>query len=173
RRPTSLRRRARRPSERRAPLAARVRGSARTRFALGGSGVARADRRTSRSCGRPVRARRTGGARSTRPCALGRLHATTAPVANAPRARRRAMTVDAAYNEVERLTRRRARNFAYGIMVLPREKRRAIAAIYAFARRVDDIADGTLPEDAKRARLRALRGALSVDPGNDPMLVAL
>ena len=83
------------------------------------------------------------------------------------------MTVDAAYAEVERLTRRRARNFAYGIMVLPREKRRAIAAIYAFARRVDDIADGTLRDDEKRARLESLRGALSVEPGDDPMLVAL
>jgi phytoene synthase len=83
------------------------------------------------------------------------------------------MTVDAAYNEVERLTRRRARNFAYGIMVMPREKRRAIAAIYAFARRVDDIADGTLPDDEKRARLRALRTALGAEPGDDAMFVAL
>src|SRR5207248_4378775 len=108
------------------------------------------------------------------PCALGRLHATTAPVANAPRARRRAMTVDAAYNEVERLTRRRARNFAYGIMVLPREKRRAIAAIYAFARRVDDIADGTLPEDAKRSQLAQLHEALQQTVARDEaMLVAL
>ena len=60
------------------------------------------------------------------------------------------MIAEEAYAEVERLTRRRARNFAYGIMLLPREKRRAIAAIYAFARRVDDIADGSLPDDAKR-----------------------
>jgi 15-cis-phytoene synthase len=42
--------------------------------------------------------------------------------------------VDAAYAEVQRVTRERAKNFAYGIMVLPREKRRAIAAIYAIAR---------------------------------------
>lgn len=83
------------------------------------------------------------------------------------------MTVDAAYGEVERLTRKRARNFAYGIMVMPREKRRAIAAIYAFARRVDDVADGTLPEDEKRARLEALGTALGADPGDDAMLVAL
>ena len=39
--------------------------------------------------------------------------------------------VEAAYAEVERLTRQRARNFAYGIMLLPRPKRRAIAAVYA------------------------------------------
>ena len=33
--------------------------------------------------------------------------------------------IDQAYAEVERVTRARAKNFAYGIMVLPREKRRA------------------------------------------------
>ena len=70
------------------------------------------------------------------------------------------MTVDAAYEEVLRITRREAKNFAYGIMVLPKEKRRAIAAIYAFAREVDDIADGELPPDEKRAQLEALRGRL-------------
>lgn len=83
------------------------------------------------------------------------------------------MRTDQAYTEVERLTRRRARNFAYGIMVLPREKRRAIAAIYAFARRVDDIADGELPNEQKRRELTALRAALGESPGEDPMLVAL
>jgi 15-cis-phytoene synthase len=70
------------------------------------------------------------------------------------------MSVDAAYDEVLRITRREAKNFAYGIMVLPKEKRRAIAAIYAFAREVDDIADGELPAEEKRARLEGLRGQL-------------
>src|SRR3954454_16207909 len=83
------------------------------------------------------------------------------------------MTVDAAYAEVQRITRREARNFAYGIMVLPRDKRRAIAAIYAFARRVDDIADGDLPPAQKRAQLEELRAALDAAPENDAMLVAL
>jgi phytoene synthase len=83
------------------------------------------------------------------------------------------MRTDQAYAEVERLTRRRARNFAYGIMVLPREKRRAIAAIYAFARRVDDIADGDLASEHKQSELNALRAALGEAPGEDPMLVAL
>ena len=78
-----------------------------------------------------------------------------------------------AYAEVQRVTRERARNFAYGIMLLPREKRRAISAIYAFARRVDDIADGDLPEREKRERLDALRTALDAPPGDDAMLVAL
>jgi phytoene synthase len=83
------------------------------------------------------------------------------------------VTPDAAYAEVERLTRRRARNFAYGIMLLPREKRRAIAAVYAFARRVDDIADGSLPDEEKRERLERLRSRLDAPPGEDATLVAL
>jgi len=82
------------------------------------------------------------------------------------------MNVEAAYAEVERITRREARNFAYGIMVLPRPKRRAIAAIYAFARRVDDIADGDLADDEKRARLDRLHAGLDAVP-SDPVLVAL
>jgi len=83
------------------------------------------------------------------------------------------VTTAQAYAEVERLTRRRARNFAYGIMVLPRAKRQAIAAIYAFAREVDDVADGDLPPEEKRARLEALHAALETAPGDDAMLVAL
>lgn len=84
------------------------------------------------------------------------------------------ITVDQAYAEVLKLTRQRARNFAYGIMLLPGPKRRAIAAIYAFAREVDDVADDpALPVEEKRARLERLRGRIEADPGGDPMLVAL
>jgi 15-cis-phytoene synthase len=82
------------------------------------------------------------------------------------------MSVAEAYAEVGRITRREAKNFAYGIMVLPRAKRQAIAAIYAFARKVDDVADGELPPEEKRARLEELRGALGEDPA-DPVFVAL
>ncbi|MFL5941968.1 MAG: phytoene/squalene synthase family protein [Gaiellaceae bacterium] len=80
--------------------------------------------------------------------------------------------VEEAYAEVERITRREAKNFAYGIMVLPREKRQAIAAVYAFARRVDDIADGELPLEQKRAELEELRHCLDADPA-DAVFVAL
>ena len=82
------------------------------------------------------------------------------------------MSVQEAYAEVERITRREAKNFAYGIMVLPRAKRRAIAAIYAFARRVDDIADGELSAEEKRVRLEELRAGLDGDP-EGPVFVAL
>ena len=82
------------------------------------------------------------------------------------------MSVQEAYAEVGRITRREAKNFAYGIMVLPRAKRQAIAAIYAFARRVDDVADGEQPLQEKRAELEELRAALKDDPA-DPVFVAL
>jgi phytoene synthase len=81
--------------------------------------------------------------------------------------------VEQAYAEVSRLTRARAKNFAYGIMVLPPPKRRAIAAVYAFAREVDDVADGDLPVEEKRERLEALRTSLDDEAPADAMLVAL
>jgi phytoene synthase len=82
------------------------------------------------------------------------------------------MSVQEAYAEVGRITRREAKNFAYGIMLLPKAKRQAIAAIYAFARRVDDVADGDLPPEEKRAQLEELRAALESDR-TDPVFVAL
>ena len=94
------------------------------------------------------------------------------PRARRAQASRGPMRVADAYSQVERLTRKRARNFAYGIMVLPRPKRRAIAAVYAFAREVDDVADGPLPAEEKRARLDAIHRALE-RPAEDAVLLAL
>jgi 15-cis-phytoene synthase len=70
------------------------------------------------------------------------------------------MDVAVAYGYCERVTRTEARNFSYGIRLLPPDKRRALSAVYAFARRVDDIGDGTLPAAEKLARLEDARAAL-------------
>jgi 15-cis-phytoene synthase len=87
------------------------------------------------------------------------------------------MRVEEAYGEVARITRREARNFAWGIAILPRPKRRAVAALYAFARRVDDIADDPQrPAEERRAGLedcRAAVEALPAAPADDAVLVAL
>ena len=84
------------------------------------------------------------------------------------------MNTDAAYAEVVRITRSEARSFAWGIRVLPRAKREAVSALYAFARRVDDIADDPdLPPEERRVRLEACRASLAARPGDDPVLVAL
>ena len=84
-------------------------------------------------------------------------------------------SIDAAYAECERITGTQARNFAWGIRLLPGPKRRALSAVYALARRIDDIGDGPLPPEEKLALLARERAALD-DLGahpDDPVLVAL
>jgi 15-cis-phytoene synthase len=88
--------------------------------------------------------------------------------------------VAAAYDYCESVTGRQARNFAYGIRLLPAGKRRAMSALYAFSRRVDDIGDGPLPPSVKTARLEESRQLLGrirdggVDEdATDPVAVAL
>jgi 15-cis-phytoene synthase len=66
-----------------------------------------------------------------------------------------------AYRECEAITRRTAANFYYGIRLLSPERRRAMCAVYAFARRVDDIGDGTLAHEDKLRRLDAQARALA------------
>jgi phytoene synthase len=61
-------------------------------------------------------------------------------------------------------------------MLLPRPKRLALSALYAFARRVDDVADGDGAADERRRGLLELQGALAglpYSPDGDPVLVAL
>jgi 15-cis-phytoene synthase len=103
-----------------------------------------------------------------------------------------------AYKHCERITRLRARNFYYGIRLLPTRKRAAMCALYAMARRIDDVGDSVVFEpgrgdpsgghsgqDGKVAALDEIRRSLSllakapnglpagaVPPG-DPVLAAL
>jgi phytoene synthase len=88
----------------------------------------------------------------------------------------------AAYAHCESVTRTQAANFYYGIRLLPRGRRRAMCAVYAFARRIDDIGDGTLEREEKLRRLdgewRALsdleRGRSAAGTGEaDPVMLAL
>ena len=67
------------------------------------------------------------------------------------------MNADEAYAQCEQITWEQARNFAYGIRLLPPDKRHALAAVYAYARRIDDIGDGDLPAGEKTAQLEAAR----------------
>jgi phytoene synthase len=78
-----------------------------------------------------------------------------------------------AYRACEQLTRKAAANFYYGIRLLPPDKRRAMSAVYAYARRVDDVGDGDLPADRKLAELRAIRAALADGDADDAVMVAL
>jgi 15-cis-phytoene synthase len=69
--------------------------------------------------------------------------------------------VAVAYRHCETITRQQAKNFAYGIALLPGAKRRALSAVYAYARRIDDIGDGTLPVPEKIAALTAARQSVA------------
>ena len=86
------------------------------------------------------------------------------------------MELTEAYSECERITWSQARNFAYGIRLLPPDKRRGLAVVYAFARRIDDIGDGTMPAGEKIVALEAARQQildLTRPPADDPVLLAL
>jgi 15-cis-phytoene synthase len=89
------------------------------------------------------------------------------------------VTVDAAaaFRYCEQVTRARAGNFSYGIRLLPLAKRRALSAVYALARRIDDIGDGDgagSPEE-RLGSLEAARASLATISSSspDPVLAAL
>jgi len=85
------------------------------------------------------------------------------------------VNTETAYDWCESVTRRQAKNFAYGIRLLKRPERQALSAVYALARRIDDIGDGQLPPEEKLARLQRVRK--DIDPIDastvDPVLVAV
>lgn len=84
----------------------------------------------------------------------------------------------AAYAVCRSITRASAKNFYYGFLVLPRRKRDALCAVYAFMRKADDISDNPeLSDSEKRHRLETWMEAFhAVDAGkqtDDPVLLAL
>ena len=83
-------------------------------------------------------------------------------------------TLAEAYAVAEKITRTEAKNFYYGIRLLPPDKRAVLCAVYALARRMDDIGDGDLPADEKVTALAGLRKQLAtLDSSTDPVLVAV
>jgi len=83
-----------------------------------------------------------------------------------------------AYSVCAGIARTSAKNFYYGFTVLPRPKREALCAVYAFMRRCDDISDDpSLSLWERRTRLEswldALHHAYSGEPTDEPVLLAL
>jgi phytoene synthase len=81
--------------------------------------------------------------------------------------------IPAAVRHCERVTRREARNFWYGIRLLPADKRHAMAAVYAMSRRIDDAGDGGLSPDRAAAALEEIERSLRrLDPASPDPIVA-
>lgn len=83
-----------------------------------------------------------------------------------------------AYSVCRGIARSQAKNFYYGFLVLPKRKRQALCAVYAFMRRCDDISDD--PSLGARERRQALdawvdafHSAQAGYPTDDPILIAL
>jgi 15-cis-phytoene synthase len=80
----------------------------------------------------------------------------------------------AAYAECRSIARDSGSSFYAGMRLLPADRRDAIFAIYALARRIDDIADGELDADEKLAELARVRTELDrLDDATNPVLVAV
>jgi phytoene synthase len=90
------------------------------------------------------------------------------------------VNVAQAYARCEEITAAEARNFSYGIKLLPPPKRRAMSALYALARRIDDIGDGDGEPAAKLSALAEARKQVGelrsdqpvIDP-DDPVMTAV
>ena len=83
-----------------------------------------------------------------------------------------------AYSVCRSIARSAAKNFYYGFVVLPRRKRNALSAVYAFMRRCDDITDdNTLSSFDRHNKLAEwldkVHRALAAQPTDDPVLLAL
>ena len=156
--------------------------------ARGGSAARRVAPASSPGGGRGLRRRRDVCTRLDRTVGLRRaresLPSSQAPVRQAgpchvgggEQEARRVVNTELAYDFCEAVTREEAKNFAYGIRLLRKPERRALSAVYALARRIDDIGDGQTASPAEKlASLQAVRKIIDpVDPGsNDPVLVAV
>ena len=88
------------------------------------------------------------------------------------------MQLHAAYSVCRHIARSAARNFYYGFLVLPKDKRNAISAVYAFMRRADDISDDPSLSPLQRLEklndwVNALRDVAAGGRTDDPVLFAL
>ena len=82
------------------------------------------------------------------------------------------MNVATAYAECRAISRASGSTFYAGMRLLPAERRDAIFAIYALARRIDDIADGGLAPEEKLDALTEIRAQLERLPAADDLVLA-
>ena len=74
---------------------------------------------------------------------------------------------DGSYAFCRQVVRRAGSSFTPWFLVLSRDKRRAMDALYAFMRHTDDLADNPQPVERRRQTLAAWRAALAAGLGKD------
>jgi phytoene synthase len=84
----------------------------------------------------------------------------------------------AAYEACIQIARHEAKNFYYAFLALPRPKRQAICAVYAFMRHADDVSDDDARSREQRradlaAWLDAWHRAAAGESSSDPVFIAL
>ena len=88
------------------------------------------------------------------------------------------ITLDEAYAICRAIAKREARNFYYAFVALPKPRRNAICAIYAFMRKADDLSDDeSIPRDQRLQNLEqwqtAWHNAAEGAPTDDPVFIAV
>ena len=73
-----------------------------------------------------------------------------------------------AYEHCRKITRAAAGNFYYAFVTLPRQRRRAMYAAYAYCRLCDDLSDDDLPIDEKTRRIQGIDGLLEEARAGNP-----
>jgi 15-cis-phytoene synthase len=108
------------------------------------------------------------------------IHLLASPASRTRGEGRERPDLNRAYAACAEVTRREAKNFAYGIALLPPPKRRSMAVVYALARRVDDIVDESGPTEARARALDELEARVTATMAegvaaapDDAVLVAL
>ena len=89
-----------------------------------------------------------------------------------------ALQMRTAYSVCRQIARKSAKNFYYGFMLLPRRKRNALCAVYAFMRHADDLADdpGMTPRERHEkleTYIESYHRAVEVGRTDDPVFMAL
>lgn len=88
------------------------------------------------------------------------------------------LSIEQAYTVCKKIARREAKNFYYSFLVLPRHKRLAMCAMYAFMRHADDLADDeTIPLAERRKKatvwLAEWHGAAAGEKTENPVFIAV
>ncbi|MHB1673282.1 MAG: phytoene/squalene synthase family protein [Acidobacteriaceae bacterium] len=86
--------------------------------------------------------------------------------------------VEQAYAACEAIARHEAKNFYYAFLALPKQKRAAVCAVYAFMRHADDLADDEgLPREQRLLQsqqwLNEWHRAAAGESTNNPVFIAL